>query len=109
MKYTRVYLTTDEDGHKYIIPFELQTEFKDLVEEAYRYGNQKLFDRLEEKFSKYRVSSWHNNVELYVKTNTVFGGTFGTKIGCSIVQQYEDIVDRGILEIKKQICGNTGE
>lgn len=24
-------------------------------------------------------------------------------------QQYEDIVDRGILEIKKQICGNTGE
>jgi hypothetical protein len=58
--YKRVTVTQDDDGHWYIIPFELTEEF----EEACERGDDNLIN---EKFWQYTTGGALSLVELYIK------------------------------------------
>lgn len=71
MKYQRVYITQDNDGHDYVIPYEMREEFSNLLEKS-EYGNNDKWDEYEEefidKFEKYMTGGDINEAEeLYVK------------------------------------------
>ena len=44
----RVYPTTDNDGHWYVIPYELKDEFYELLED-----DESIYDGRWDKFEKY--------------------------------------------------------
>jgi len=58
----RVYLTSDYDGHKYIIPYEDKEEFGCLLEASYEI--EEFYD-FEERFGKYATGGDYNNIPLY--------------------------------------------
>lgn len=57
----RVYLTSDDDGHNYIIPFELKEDFETIMEKGYDTDD---FDEFEEKFGQYATGGDYNQDEL---------------------------------------------
>lgn len=53
----RVYLTSDQDGHKYIIPYSKKEEFETLMEAAYESED---FDEVSEKYDQYLTGGDYN-------------------------------------------------
>jgi len=60
-KITRVYITTDEEGHWYVIPYDMKDEF--LSKLCYD------VEEFEVVFSKYRTGGDINNVSLFILEN----------------------------------------
>lgn len=60
----RVYITTDDDGHNYVIPFEMVKEFNDLLSKGYKTDD---FEEFEAKFGKYATGGDYNLIELWAK------------------------------------------
>ena len=58
----RVYLTSDGDGHKYIIPYDLKDSFTLCLQAGYETED---FSEFENKFGKYATGGGYDNVELY--------------------------------------------
>lgn len=58
--FERVYVTQDESGHWYTIPYNLKEEF-----ELYYYIED--FNMFDEKYGKYRTNGDINNVQLFIK------------------------------------------
>lgn len=56
----RVYLTCDEDGHNYIIPYELKDKFLSYSAIAYETDDFELF---EEQFGQYATGGDYNQDE----------------------------------------------
>ena len=50
-KYQRVVIQSDEDGHEYIIPFELNKKFQKMNQESYLKED---WDEFESVFEKYK-------------------------------------------------------
>lgn len=63
-QYQRVYITKDDDGHNYVIPYEMKEEFKALCEKAYAEDD---FEDFTEKFGEYATGGDINEEELYQK------------------------------------------
>ena len=70
-EYTRVSVVSDDDGHWYVIPFELVEEF-DMLLSGSQYDSCDGWEENEaefiEKFSQYMTGGDINNVELYIKS-----------------------------------------
>lgn len=60
----RVYVTKDDDGHNYVIPYELKEDFEELKEKAYRDDD---FEEFIEKFGQYATGGDINLIELYAR------------------------------------------
>lgn len=66
----RVYITQDDSGHDYVIPYELKDEFNELINkmasifEADAYDLQ---DEFEDKFGEYATRGDINLIELYAR------------------------------------------
>lgn len=61
-KFEKVYVSQDESGHWYVIPYDLKEEFdKDLFDDDMVYNGD--FD---EKYAEYRTNGDINNIQLYV-------------------------------------------
>lgn len=69
--FERVYLTSDEDGHKYVIPYELKDRFNELLNKMIgeRYENMGTIDLFDVEFSEYLTGGGYNLVKLYRKVN----------------------------------------
>lgn len=66
MEYQRVYITTDNDGHNYILPYALKDQFEDLLEAAQdSTDDEEAFIAL---FSHYMTGVGINSQPLYIKT-----------------------------------------
>ena len=63
-EYQRVYITQDEDGHDYVIPYDKKEEFGRLCEVSYE---SEEFDEFEEKFGEYMTGGDINELEIYIK------------------------------------------
>lgn len=63
MKYKRVYPTTDDDGHWYVLPYELRNKFITDVSDDSIVDNG-IFD---DRYGKYRTGGSLNLVEFYIK------------------------------------------
>lgn len=63
MEYKRVYLTEDDDGHWYVLPYELSDQF------YYDQQNEQLVDsgEFDNKYGQYRTGGSLNLVEFYIK------------------------------------------
>lgn len=71
MEYQRVYITQDNDGHDYVIPYEMREEFDHMLEMSEYVSGTGWEDREEEfndKFSTYMTGGDINEAEeLYIK------------------------------------------
>jgi len=67
--YKRVVITQDDDGHSYIIPYEMKEEFIDLLNKLIEcdYEDAEILDEYVNKFEQYRTGGDINNIELYIK------------------------------------------
>lgn len=71
MEYQRVYITQDNDGHDYVIPYEMIEEFESLLESSemdscdeWEANEEEFID----KFGKYMTGGDINEAEeLYIK------------------------------------------
>ena len=65
-----VYATRDDDGHWYVIPFEMKDEFQKLLDLS-GYESNKNWEEHEaefiDKFDKYRTGGDLNNKKLYAE------------------------------------------
>ena len=65
IKYQRVVIQSDGDGHEYIIPYELNRRFQKLSEESYMKDD---WDDFESVFEKYRCNGDpFSEFEFYIK------------------------------------------
>ena len=75
MEYQRVYITQDNDGHDYVIPYEMREEFDQSIEDLNYLNENNDFvnidaaeEEFEEKFGKYMTGGDINEAqELYIK------------------------------------------
>lgn len=65
MEYQRVYITQDNDGHNYVIPYELRGQFNELLEESNT--SDMAQDIFNDMFSHFMTGGDVNLVELYQK------------------------------------------
>lgn len=61
--YTPVVALKDDDGHWYVIPTELQGDFRDMEER----GHHDCYEAFNEKYSRYLTRGDLNNTQLYAK------------------------------------------
>lgn len=70
MEYQRVYIAKDNDGHNYVIPYEMKDEFEVLLEKS-GYESCPEWEQFEaefiEKFEQYSTGGDINNEEFYIK------------------------------------------
>ena len=64
-EYKRVYVTKDDDGHDYIIPWELKDDFNTELENGY----DDEFESFNEKFGDYMTGGDINETGLFIKIN----------------------------------------
>jgi predicted HAD superfamily Cof-like phosphohydrolase len=62
---TPVHVTSDNEGHKYVIPAEMAEEFSRLLD-----GGESTEDEFIERFSQYMTGGDINQVQLYMKVET---------------------------------------
>lgn len=65
MSYQRVFLTTDNDGHNYVVPYDLKDQFLELLESSEDCPTDE--DAFECLFGHYRTGGDYNLKELYIK------------------------------------------
>lgn len=66
----RVYVTQDDDGHNYVIPYELKEEFQnrlDAISKLAFLDGEELTETFIDKFSKYCTGGDINLIELYAR------------------------------------------
>jgi len=59
----KVYVTQDESGHWYVIPFEMKDEFNSDLD-GYNDDN---YEEWEDKYSQYMTGGDLNNIQLYAE------------------------------------------
>lgn len=64
-QYQRVYITQDNDGHDYVIPYELRGQFNELLEESNT--SDMAEDIFNDMFSNFMTGGDINETELYQK------------------------------------------
>ncbi len=66
----RVYITQDDDGHNYIIPYELKDEFSEMVDNMTKVHGEDMYelqDDFEKTFGQYATGGDINLIELYAR------------------------------------------
>lgn len=70
MGYQRISIETDDDGHTYIIPYEMSEEFSRLCWPKVPAGSDEFYVLQNEfisKFEGYSIGGGLSNTELYIK------------------------------------------
>lgn len=61
---TRCAIRTDEDGHTYVIPYDMMSQFDSILDKAYQTDDYEDFCLV---FSKYQLGGCISSIELYTK------------------------------------------
>lgn len=67
MEYQKVYIAQDNDGHNYVLPYELKEQFDELLEESDQ--SEEAESVFIDMFSGFMTGGSLDLVELYIKTN----------------------------------------